>query len=413
MAAELEDARDHLSQNTRASVRFTRQAGLERRRPSKRQTTLRSFKINTNWRDRSTQVATTTTAISSQGLPDALPSGQELSPVPPIPDQGPPKNSRDSLRSPLIESLVASKSNVTHHLEVLQDSSPIIPRQSSVLADHEQVLLVSHSRTPDGSPSSIILYSSEDETKTDQGSMVRTPNQSPQKFLSDKTPVSGPVAFKTRNSRKRKGKVAEPTGDEEMESLENEYRKNNFVRLFNADHGRKKRMSEITDLDVILTAVEEEALEIRNNIETTSGKQAIKELFIQMRKTFSETIDIHRENQMLKANLRKAKSKVNKLRKDLLSVQQKRSRILLKIEQEEKKVQQNQERQKALEDFSSFLVDLEALQNECRKEMSSKKASTQDYGSCDNLPSLLIEGHSSLTAATQLRSINELLKQRQ
>ena len=43
-------------------------------------------------------------------------------------------------------------------------------------------------------------------------------------FLSDKTPVSGPVAFKTRNSRKRKGKVAEPTGDEEMESFENEYR---------------------------------------------------------------------------------------------------------------------------------------------------------------------------------------------
>ena len=43
-------------------------------------------------------------------------------------------------------------------------------------------------------------------------------------LLSDKTPVSGPVAFKTRNSRKRKGKVAEPTGDEEMESLENEYR---------------------------------------------------------------------------------------------------------------------------------------------------------------------------------------------
>ena len=43
-------------------------------------------------------------------------------------------------------------------------------------------------------------------------------------LLSDKTPVSGPVAFKTRNNRKRKGKVAEPTGDEEMESLENEYR---------------------------------------------------------------------------------------------------------------------------------------------------------------------------------------------
>jgi len=35
------------------------------------------------------------------------------------------------------------------------------------------------------------------------------------------------------------------------------------VRLFNADQGRKHRMSEITDLDVILTVIEEEALEIR------------------------------------------------------------------------------------------------------------------------------------------------------
>ena len=35
------------------------------------------------------------------------------------------------------------------------------------------------------------------------------------------------------------------------------------MRLFNADHGRKGSMSEITDLDVVLTATEEEALEIR------------------------------------------------------------------------------------------------------------------------------------------------------
>ncbi|PFX26099.1 Centromere protein U [Stylophora pistillata] len=142
-----------------------------------------------------------------------------------------------------------------------------------------------------------------------------------------------------------------------------------------------------------------------NDIETTVGKQAIKEFFIQMRKTFSETAH--------SSVIFQAKSKVNKLRKDLLSVQQKRSRILAKIEQEKKKVQQNQEKQKALEDFSSFLFNLEALQDEYRRESSSKKASTQECGSCDNLPSLLIEGHSSLTAANQLRSINELLQQRQ
>lgn len=65
-------------------------------------------------------------------------------------------------------------------------------------------------------------------------------------FLSDKTPVSGPVAFKTRNSRKRKGKVAEPTGDEEMESFENEYRSekkplSNYWHIFWDTHCLKFR----------------------------------------------------------------------------------------------------------------------------------------------------------------------------
>ncbi|XP_022789913.1 uncharacterized protein LOC111329466 [Stylophora pistillata] len=324
MAAETDDTLNQLSP---ASVRFTRQAGLERRRPSKRQTTLRSFKIKTNWRDRSTQVTTTATVTSSQGSPGALPSRQELFPVPETPDQAHANNSTDSSGSPLVGHLAASISNVTHYLEVPQDSSPVIPRQSSVFADHEKVLLVTRSRTPDGSPRSIILDSPEGKTQTDQGSVDRTPNQSLPKLLSDKTPVSGPVAFKTRNSRKRRGKDAELVGDEQMELLENEYRENNFVRLFNADHGRKKRMSEITDLDVILTSVEEEALEIRNDIETTVGKQAIKEFFIQMRKTFSETVSIwYHEIKFVCSHLDRAKSKVNKLRKDLLSVQQKRSR---------------------------------------------------------------------------------------
>lgn len=36
-----------------------------------------------------------------------------------------------------------------------------------------------------------------------------------------------------------------------------------FVRLFNADRGRKGKVADITDLDVILTNVEEIALEIK------------------------------------------------------------------------------------------------------------------------------------------------------
>lgn len=38
---------------------------------------------------------------------------------------------------------------------------------------------------------------------------------------------------------------------------------NNFVRLFNADRRQKTSVAELTDLDVILTVIEEEALNLR------------------------------------------------------------------------------------------------------------------------------------------------------
>ncbi|XP_078382632.1 centromere protein U-like isoform X2 [Oculina patagonica] len=301
------------------------------------------------------------------------------------------------------------------HLGGAQDSSRhVILNPDGLLMDPDQVSSAVHSRTPDESPSSIVLESPQAQLQTDNiVSSERTPSPSSRKLLPEKTPLSGPGALKTRAGRKRRRNEAESTRNEEMESLENEYRENNFVRLFNADHGRKNSMTEITDLDVILTAIEEEALEIRNDMESAVDKQAVKEFFIQIRKSFSETIDVYRENQMLKADLRKAKSKVNKLRKDLLSVQQKRSRTSAKLEREKNKRQQNSERKKVLEDFSSFLVKLEELQKECRKDLSSKKASKLDYASVSNLPSLLIEGQSLLTAANQLKSVNDTLQQRQ
>ncbi|KAJ7383677.1 hypothetical protein OS493_026207 [Desmophyllum pertusum] len=394
MAAEIDEDR-RLSQNSVPSFRSFRQAGLDRRRPSKRQTTVRSFKIKTNWRDGSSHART---AASSQESPSDLPRIQELSPIPSTPDPLHADTSTES-RSP------AAASNITHRLGMLHDSSPHVTlSRDGLLINPEKLSLVTRSRTPDESPNSIVLESAVERSD-------RTPSPSSRKPLLEKTPLSGPGAFKTRAGRKRSRNDAESVDNEEMES---EYRENNFVRLFNADQGRKKTMSEITDLDVILTAIEEEALEIRNDMESAMGKQAVKEFFIQIRKSFSETIDIYRENHMLKADLRKAKAKVNKLCKDLLSTQQKRSRITAKLAREKNKLQQNSERHKVLEDFSSFLVKLEDLQKECRKDVSSKSNTSKlDYGSFSNLPSLLIEGHSLLTAANQLKSVNDTLQQRQ
>ena len=44
-------------------------------------------------------------------------------------------------------------------------------------------------------------------------------------LLPEKTPLSGPSTLKTRAGRKRRRDNSEPTGDKEMESLENEYRR--------------------------------------------------------------------------------------------------------------------------------------------------------------------------------------------
>ena len=67
------------------------------------------------------------------------------------------------------------------------------------------------------------------------------------------------------------------------------------MRLFNADQGRKHRMSEITDLDVILTVIEEEALEIRwlllnkLRMKTSDNLKMIDKIFI--------TLNVHGQKQ--------------------------------------------------------------------------------------------------------------------
>lgn len=375
---------------------------------------MRSFKIKTNWsRDAPSQAST---IISSQESSTDHPRTQDLSPIPPTPDQLPTDSSIASkTRYSVLKPAMISMSNASHLVEPQgTSSSPCIKASpEGVLPDPIHLPTVTHLRTPEESPSSIVLESPPAELQTDKvANDERTPSPS-KKSQFEKTPLSGPGPFKAKRGTKRTRADAESMTSREKESLENEYRENNFVRLFNADQGRKKSMSEITDLDVILTAIEEEALDIRNDMKSSAGKQAVKEFFIQIRKSFSDTIDIYKENHMLKSDIRKAKSKINKLRKELLSVQQKRSRISAKVEKEKNKLEESNDRQTVLEDFSSFLVKLEALQKECRKDVSSKKTSKLDYGSYENLPSLLIEGSGLLTAVSHLKSVNNTVQQKQ
>ena len=82
---------------------------------------------------------------------------------------------------------------------------------------------------------------------------------------------------------------------------EEEYEAQNFVRLFNADRGRKGGATDVTDLDIALTNIEEIALEIKNKIDSAINKKVVREAFIQIRQIFSDTIDIYKEKKYLQS----------------------------------------------------------------------------------------------------------------
>ncbi|XP_029180384.2 uncharacterized protein LOC114947954 [Acropora millepora] len=365
------------------SSRFFRQTALDRRRPSKRQTTVRSFKIKTTW----SSATFSSTAGTDDALPTQpedsvdLPQTQELSTVPPTPDQHNDEMSvKSSAKSPAVEQTSSLSSDALHQsqLSPQRPNSSLPHPQESTESDP----LVSSTQfgSCDGSPGSIVLENSEEkfddiESVDNEADYVRTPSSISDEKVKTNTPLSGPGILKAVRKRGRKRKINEALsmqeGDEE--SWENDYRENNFVRLFNADHRQGTSVADLTDLDVILTVIEEEALNLRNEIDSSVGKKAIKEFFIQMKKAFNDMIETKQENKIVKSDLRKSKARINKLRKGLLGVQQKRSRILAKLGKEKSKWQENDDRHRALEDFSAFLFKIEALQAEYRKDMSLKK----------------------------------------
>ncbi|XP_015774716.1 PREDICTED: uncharacterized protein LOC107352909 [Acropora digitifera] len=318
------------------SSRFFRQTALDRRRPSKRQTTVRSFKIKRTW--------SSATFSSSAGTDDALPTQpedsvdlpptQELSIVPPTPDQHNDEMSvKSNAKSPAVEPTSSLSSDALHQPQASpqRPNSPQPHPQESTESDP----LVSSTQfgSCDGSPSSIVLENSEEkfddiESVDNEADYIRTPSSISDEKVKTNTPLSGPGILKAVRKRGRKRKINEALsmqeGDEE--SWENDYRENNFVRLFNADRRQGTSVADLTDLDVILTVIEEEALNLRNEIDSSVGKKAIKEFFIQMKKAFNDMIEIKQENKIVKSDLRKSKARINKLRKGLLGVQQKRSR---------------------------------------------------------------------------------------
>lgn len=106
-------------------------------------------------------------AYNLQDSPGDLPRTQKLSPIPSTPELQPANIVTES-QSPLFNPrATVSTSNTTLHTEVAQDSSRhVILNHGGLITDSDQLSSAVHHRTPDESPTSIVLESPQAKLQT-------------------------------------------------------------------------------------------------------------------------------------------------------------------------------------------------------------------------------------------------------
>ncbi|CAB4024872.1 Hypothetical predicted protein [Paramuricea clavata] len=190
---------------------------------------------------------------------------------------------------------------------------------------------------------------------------------------------------------------------------EEEYEAQNFVRLFNADRGRKGGATDVTDLDIVLTNIEEVALEIKCKTDSAVNKKLVREAFIQIRQIFSDTIDIYKEKKYLQSATTKTNSRIKRMRQELLDIQDKRKEGEAKLNKLKSECNTIERRIKSKEEAYNFLTEFEQFQDDLRKSDPDHN-SGEEYRGDESLPSLLCEGSGYLSTERQLRNINDKLQ---
>ncbi|XP_028404181.1 ubiquitin carboxyl-terminal hydrolase 36-like [Dendronephthya gigantea] len=313
---------------------------LERRRPTKRMTTVRSFAVVRNWAshpngEKSDEPAspssqkdnTQSPELSHQplGFQDVQPMSDDDNAdirIPSIPDD-------DDDGNVDLSPLVASNKK-----ELDGESSSDITQNASVAQDDVSSMAVDESPTKDELPQSfgvegslpggeetvskIVVQSNwetpllntgkeqdfDEEDENDDNPFagddvdIYEEKKSPENEQSPSSSIglkSGQQSLQSRPTAKKRvvldiktRKNKQPRFDEE------EYEAQNFVRLYNADRGRKGGSKEVTDLDIVLTNVEEIALDMRRQANSPLTKKVVREAFIQLRQIFSDTASAYR-----------------------------------------------------------------------------------------------------------------------
>ncbi|XP_033113934.1 uncharacterized protein LOC117114385 [Anneissia japonica] len=168
-----------------------------------------------------------------------------------------------------------------------------------------------------------------DENVDINANLSNTPNRLVGSFLAttpsmsalavQTSPKSGP-AFRKKGSLKRRSPGEGRKANDRAEPLQK-----GKVCLWTASD-RNRSASDVTELDVILSNIEETCLDYREELTEKHHRTAVAKFFLNTKKDFTDMIALRQEQKFLKSSVKKARSGVHKKRKLLLSLQQQNAR---------------------------------------------------------------------------------------
>ncbi|XP_060040072.1 centromere protein U isoform X1 [Erinaceus europaeus] len=172
---------------------------------------------------------------------------------------------------------------------------------------------------------------------------------------------------------------------------------------------KKKKTSDITELDVVLSTFEKICLEYKQEVKSEVCKEAISKFHSNIKE---ELIKMLKEVQMVKTLQRKNTkviSDINKKRQRLIEVQDEVLWLEPQLKQLQVKYEELKERKSALRNAAYFLSNLRQLHQDY-SNVQEKKPKVKEMYDSSSLPALLFQARTLLGAENHLQNINQQLE---
>ncbi|XP_006882342.1 PREDICTED: centromere protein U [Elephantulus edwardii] len=171
----------------------------------------------------------------------------------------------------------------------------------------------------------------------------------------------------------------------------------------------KKEMSDITELDIVLSAFEKTFLKYKHKVESRICKEAVNKFCSNIKEELSQMI---KDVQLLK-NMKQKNTKIisgiEKKRQRLIEVQGELLRLEPQLKQLQTKYDELQERKSSLNTTACFLSNLKQLHDDYSEVREKEQEVMETYDS-SSLPALLFKARGFLGAETHLQNINQQLE---